>query len=180
MLTITIPEVELFDNNKNEFLGKIPETTLQLEHSLSAIRKWETKWHIPFLSQNDKTEEQIEDYIRCMTLNEIPDDRLYHFIPASKAVEIIKYMDDPMTASWVNSQSKPGRPRTVTAELIYYWMIALGIPIEFQHWHIRQLVMLIQVVNVEQNPPKPLSPKEAAAERRRINEERKAKYHTTG
>lgn len=43
MLTITIPATELFDNKTQEFINT-PEKTLQLEHSLVSLSKWESKW----------------------------------------------------------------------------------------------------------------------------------------
>lgn len=43
MLTITIPPMELFDDSKQEFI-QIQGKTLQLEHSLVSLSKWESKW----------------------------------------------------------------------------------------------------------------------------------------
>ena len=68
MLEITIPETEQWDELKQEFICT-KEQTLQLEHSLVSLSKWESKWCKPFLSKEDKTFEETIDYIRCMTLN---------------------------------------------------------------------------------------------------------------
>ena len=43
MLEITIPAIELWDEEKQEFINK-KEQTLQLEHSLVSLSKWESKW----------------------------------------------------------------------------------------------------------------------------------------
>lgn len=43
MLLLTIPAAELFDNRSQEFIS-IPESKLQLEHSLVSLSKWESKW----------------------------------------------------------------------------------------------------------------------------------------
>ena len=49
MLTITIPEIEEWDE-VNECFRRSKAQTLQLEHSLVSISKWEMKWKLPFLS----------------------------------------------------------------------------------------------------------------------------------
>ena len=57
MLEIKIHESESFDNEKQEFIIE-KEVTLQLEHSLISISKWESKWNKPFLDNKiEKTSE---------------------------------------------------------------------------------------------------------------------------
>ena len=63
MLQITVPETELYDEVNKEFIT-VKEHTLQLEHSLVSISKWESKWCIPFLDNDGLTDEQTIDYIR--------------------------------------------------------------------------------------------------------------------
>ncbi len=79
MLKITIPGQELWDEGKEEFVNT-KGTTLQLEHSLVSLSKWESKWHKPFLGKGDKTVEETVDYIRCMTLTQNVDPSVYGFI----------------------------------------------------------------------------------------------------
>ena len=67
MLQITIPESEQWDELKQEFIY-IPEQTLQLEHSLISLSKWESKWCKSFFVKGEKTQEETIDYIRCMTI----------------------------------------------------------------------------------------------------------------
>ena len=55
MLTVTIPDYEGFNEETQEFVN-VKGTTLQLEHSLISLKKWEQRWHIPFL--NKKGEEK--------------------------------------------------------------------------------------------------------------------------
>ena len=43
MLLLTIPAAELFDDKMQEFI-KIPESKIQMEHSLVSLSKWESKW----------------------------------------------------------------------------------------------------------------------------------------
>ena len=60
MLKITIPSIELFDEAKDEFIQS-KEQTIQLEHSLVSLSKWESKWCKPFLTKDDKTYEETID-----------------------------------------------------------------------------------------------------------------------
>ena len=60
MLQITIPANELWDE-RNEVFINVKETTLQLEHSLVSLSKWESKWNKPFLTNNNKTTDEILD-----------------------------------------------------------------------------------------------------------------------
>ena len=76
MLPLTIPAWERFDQNTNNFYEH-PEVRLELEHSLYTISKWEANWHLPFLTDKPKNTEQIRDYIRCMTMNEVSDPFCY-------------------------------------------------------------------------------------------------------
>ena len=67
MLTVISVPRELYNPRRNEFI-MVPEVSLELEHSLVSISKWESKWKIPFFSNNPKTKEQMIDYVRCMTI----------------------------------------------------------------------------------------------------------------
>ena len=67
MLVITIPAVEMFDEKTQTFF-ETKETVLELEHSLISVSKWESKWHKPFLSNQEKTIDETIDYIKCMTI----------------------------------------------------------------------------------------------------------------
>ena len=58
MLRITIPAEEFWDEVNEEFIYT-KEQTLQLEHSLVSLSKWESKWCKAFLGKQDKTEEEI-------------------------------------------------------------------------------------------------------------------------
>ena len=63
MLTITVPEMELWDECNQEFIVT-KGGDLQLEHSLVSLSKWESKWCKPFFSKQEKTREETIDYIR--------------------------------------------------------------------------------------------------------------------
>lgn len=181
MLELNIPDIELFDDSKEEFIT-IKGTTLQLEHSLISISKWESKWHKAFLGKEDKTEEEIIDYIRCMTINKNVNDDIYNYLSTKVIKQVTDYIQEPMTATWFNEDGKNagGGREIVTSELIYYWMIAMQIPVEFQRWHLNRLLTLIRVCNIKSEPPKKMSKRELANRNKSINEARKAALHTRG
>ena len=56
MLQITVPAKEQWDESKQEFVHT-KEQTLQLEHSLVSLSKWESKWCKSFFSNQEKTYE---------------------------------------------------------------------------------------------------------------------------
>lgn len=183
MLKITIPEMEIYDEEKEIFLNT-KETHLRLEHSLISIKKWESRWHKPFLGKENKTIEEIKDYIYCMSLDSI-DENILKYIPSHLIEEIIQYIKDPMTATWfndkhVNIESSKNSKEVITAEIIYYWMITFGVPVEFEKWHINSLLTLIKVISIKNGPNKKMSRKEEMLQRKAINNQRKAKHRTRG
>lgn len=180
MLTITVPSAEYWDGRKREFVYT-KEQTLQLEHSLVSLSKWESKWNKVFLSKAKKTDEEVIDYIKCMTITQnVPPD-VYTRLSAANIAEIDAYISAPMTATYF-SDNKAGRPSNeqITSELIYYWMIALNIPFECQKWHLNRLLTLIRVCNVKNQPPKKRNLAELAARNKALNEARKKQLNTRG
>lgn len=157
MLRITIPSVvsEQFNEETNEFVYTtvLKEQTLQLEHSLVSLSKWESKWCKAFLSKQDKTLEETIDYIKCMTLTQNVNPKIYDYLTSDNISQVNKYIDAPMTATTI-SEDKSGKKNKeiVTAEIIYYWMITLNIPFECQKWHLNRLLTLIEVCNIKINP----------------------------
>jgi hypothetical protein len=76
MLEIKVEDRELFDENTERFYY-VKGAILKLEHSLISVSKWESKWKKPFLDSKEKSNEELIDYIRCMTLNTNVDDSTY-------------------------------------------------------------------------------------------------------
>ncbi|MDR1753390.1 MAG: hypothetical protein LBR74_00585 [Eubacterium sp.] len=180
MLQVLIPAHDVFDNERQEFLTVKPES-FQIEHSLVSVSKWESKWKKPFLSKYDKTDEETVDYIRCMTITQNVDTSVYKRISTEMFSKITDYINDSMTATWFNDKQDSRRNREIiTAEIIYYWMIALNIPWECQKWHLNRLLTLIRVCNIKNQPPKKRGRKSALAERQAINKARRQQYNTKG
>lgn len=173
MLELTINgSDELYDSATNSFYS-VKSQTIALEHSLVSISKWESKWHVPYLSKERKTHEQDLDYIRCMTLTKGVDPKLYYLITGEQLKKIVDYINDPMTATWFSKEAneRPNR-QIITAERIYYWMIAQGIPMECQKWHLNRLLTLIRVCNAENNPKK-MGKASEASQRAALNRARR-------
>lgn len=181
MKEIHIPEQELWDD-RNELFVKVPETTLKLENSLKAIRIWESKWKKSYISSTDKTPEEALDYIRCMTLNKV-NPIVYLCLTEQNLLDIKAYIDDPMSATTISNIKKNSGSgeKIITAELIYYWMIAQNIPWQFENWHINQLMKLIEVCSIKNDPkPEKMSKKDIFARNRALNAQRKAAMHSKG
>lgn len=180
MLQITVPAVEMFDDEKQEFItGK--EQTLQLEHSLVSLSKWESKWCKSFFSKQEKTYEETLDYIKCMTLTQNVQPEVYTRLTKENVIEIDKYIEAPMTATYFSRERNGQSNReTITSELIYYWMIALNIPFECQKWHLNRLLTLIKVCNIKNKPPKKMSKREIMSRNAALNAARRQQYNTKG
>ena len=99
MLQLNIPlSPEGWDEEKQEFVEpKIK--TLQLEHSLVSLSKWESKWCKPFLSRDAKTLEETIDYIKCMTITQNVDPDVYNHLTSENIAQVNAYIDAPMTAT---------------------------------------------------------------------------------
>lgn len=181
MIKVKIPKAELYNQSTNEFIY-IKEKEIALEHSLVSISKWESKWHIPFISDKPKTREQTLDYLRCMTLTQNVDPIVYRLISAKDAQRIRDYIDDSMTATWFSEEAnKPKRSReVVTSELIYYWMIAAGIPFECEKWHLNRLMTLIKICGEKNQPAKKMSKRDIMARNAALNTKRRAALKSKG
>ena len=181
MLSINIKSRELFDERTSEFIT-VKGGTLKLAHSLVSISKWESKWKIPFLSKEKKTNEQIDDYIRCMSVNGDPDPILIASISSEDKNRIIDYIEEKQTATWFTNFDGKRNTQSdiITSERIYYWMIVYQIPHEYEKWHLSRLLTLIEICNRENTPPKKMSQSEIIARNKVLNAERKARLHSRG
>lgn len=179
MLKIVVKEGECFDEKTSQ-ISYAKETVLHLEHSLISLSKWESKWHKSFLDDN-KTEEEMLDYIRCMTIMQNVDPSVYMHLSTENMKEIKAYLDDPMTATTFNDNKRPrSKQKKTTAELIYYWMITLQIPVEFEKWHLNRLLTLIRVCNIENAPKKKMKKGDVLKQNAMLNEQRKRMLNTRG
>ena len=179
MLTITVPGVESFDNDNQTFV-RTEDVLLQLEHSLVSLSKWESKYEKPFLSDGEKTSEEVLGYVSAMSLEgEIPEELLFR-LSDDNIKAINEYIESKMTATWFRQTDQPRgfNSEVVTAEVIYHWIVALQIDWEAQYWHLNRLITLVKTIN-EKNKAAADSKKKAPtsaemSDRRALMEKRRA------
>lgn len=185
MLKIVVPPAKIgeeFNEATSEFIPiTTKEQTLQLEHSLVSLSKWEAKWRKPFLSNSKRTMEESIDYIRCMTLTQNVDPNVYKALTPQLLAEVSAYIDASMTATTISKNgNRSANSEIITSELIYYWMVSYQIPFECQKWHLSRLLTLINVCNAKNAPKKKMSQREIMARNRALNAARRKKHHTRG
>lgn len=179
MLKLIVPLSEAIDN-QNRFVVN-ESFTLEMEHSLVSLSKWESEFEKPFLSDADKTPEEVLWYIEAMVQTpNVPID-VFQALKPEHIEEINKYIAAKMTATWFPKDRPSGKSREViTSEIIYYWMISCNVPVEFQHWHLNRLLTLIQVCQRKNAPPKRRSKAEIARMQHELNAQRRAESGSSG
>lgn len=181
MLTINVPlTAEGWDDDKQEFLEPSVKT-LELEHSLVSLSKWESKWKKPFYSKKELSAEETLDYIKCMTLTNNVSSDVYDHLTRENIKDVMDYIADSMTATTFGREEKgQGNKETITSELIYYWMIASNIPFECETWHLNRLITLIRVCSVKNTPPKKRSARDIMSRNAALNAARRKQMNTKG
>lgn len=181
MLHITVPgEAELYDESRSEFITQ-GDVNLVLEHSLISLSKWESIFEKPFLNDEEKTTEETLAYIEAMIVTPDFPPEVISRMTEDNLDEIDTYINAKRTATWFSEDPNGKKSsETITSELIYYWMVALNIPHEFESWHLNRLLTLIRVCSVKNAPAKEQSAAQMAAERRALNAQRKAELNTSG
>lgn len=181
MLTIYVPLEEAIDEETNKFVA-LSSYRLDLEHSLVSLSKWESKFEKPFLGKEQKANEELLWYVKAMTLTPNVPPEIFQKLSKENVDEIEKYIHAKMTATWFAKTNDPPSHEIITAELIYYWMIAHNIDWQAQHWHLNKLLTLIKVCNLKNAPPNKnkMSKAELARRQRELNTQRRAQMGTSG
>jgi hypothetical protein len=183
MLKLIIPATdEAYDERTKEFIYS-EEVTVELEHSLVSLSKWESIWEKPFLGAETKSPEETMSYVHCMTITPDISPEIFQRLTNDHLTQINNYIDAKMSATWFNERAVQGKPKsreTITSELIYYWMVAHTIPFECQYWHLNRLFTLIKVCNAKNAPEKKMTKSEMLAQRNQLNAQRKAELKTSG
>lgn len=132
------------------------------------------------MGTDDKTPDEALDYIRCMSIKGEPDDSVLRSISAENMETIVRYIEDPMTASTVKEDKSTVlgvQKNFVTSELLYSYMVNYRIPIECERWHLNRLLILIKILNEQNKEPKKRSEREMIRDYARIREANRAKFH---
>lgn len=179
MLKLNTQPTEFFNDESGMFVTN-PGLSLTLEHSLYTISKWESRWMKPFLGSQEKTDVEILDYIKCMDTTETLTMETIQTIPQTDLGRIMTYINSSMTATTFNTTEAGKSREIVTSELIYYWMIALQIPLECERWHLNRLMTLIRICNIKNSPPKKQNRQEIMNKQRELNKQRRMQNNSTG
>lgn len=180
MLRIIILGDETFNEETSTF-ETINDLTVDLEHSLVSLSKWESKHRKPFLAAGTKTAEEIFDYLKTMVITPDLDlDALYR-CSQENLDEIQEYIDSSQSATTFGTMpERRGQGEVITSELIYYWMVSFTIPFECETWHVNRLFALIRICNIKNSKSKKMPRQEIAQRNRDLNAKRKAELGTTG
>lgn len=171
---------EGYDAQKKEFV--VTESfKLEMEHSLATLSKWESFFEKPFLGKEDKTLEETMWYIKAMTLTPNVPPEIYANLSRENYEAINEYINAKMTATTFHEVTNQKHSNEIiTAELLYYMMVSLNIWIECENWHLNRLLALIKVCNIKNAPPKKMSRSESLAQRRALNNKRRAQTGSRG
>lgn len=179
MLIIEIPANELYNETTEEFINT-KKQVLQLEHSLISISKWESKWHKVFLSKTPKTNEQLIDYVRCMTINSNVEPQSYSALTNQNLSDIDRYINDPMSATFFAPEKATPGGEAMTSELIYYWLVHFQIPWEVEKWHLNRLLNLIRIAKMKTSTKNKRSKREIMSQNAALNAARREAWGTSG
>jgi hypothetical protein len=176
---IYIPAQDLWDESRGEFIS-IREHKLTLEHSLVSLTKYESNWHTPFLSPEEKTQEQVMDYIRCMVMGDDYDDNFIYALTPQDLKKIESYIATDQTASTIPEEKNSKEPKSnelMTSELIYYYLGQIQcLTPTIENWHLSRTLTLIRIASWKQKPEKELNKKEALAQCEDIREANMRKF----
>ena len=120
--------------------------------------------------------------MRCMVLTEDPPLNFVERISSSQMQEIAEYINSKQTATTFGpEQPNRGSQETITAELIYYWLVQFRIPFQpTETWHLNRVMTLVKIAGLKQSKPKKMSRQEVAERNRQLNEQRRRESGSAG
>ncbi len=180
MLKLTILGKEYYNEETEEFTT-VDDVDLELEHSLVSLSKWESKFKKPFLSNEKKSTEETLYYIQAMIISPIYPSDIVFRLSEEQLTYINDYIESTESATTFGSMpERKGQGEVITAELIYYWMVAFTIPFECEYWHLNRLFALVRICNIKNSKSKKMSKSELARRNRELNDLRRSQLNTTG
>lgn len=173
-LDLYVPGKEFWNSELQEFIYT-KDITLHLKHSLVSLTRWEQHYKRRFLDDGPKNEEEYRFYIQCMTLNKDVDPLVYTVLQEDDIKKVTDYLHDSMTATTLPKQNNNrSNSEKLSSELIYYYMSALNIPFECEKWFLNNLIILISIASIKNNPQEKKS-KPSWSSIRALNAARNAK-----
>ena len=152
VLDLYVPGKEFWNSELQEFIYT-KEITIHLKHSLISLTRWEQHYKRRFLDDGPKNEEEYRFYIQCMTLNKDVDPLVYTVLQEDDVKKVTDYLHDSMTATTLPKQNNNRtNSEKLSSELIYYYMSALNIPFECEKWFLNNLITLISIASIKNNP----------------------------
>ncbi|MCA9392285.1 hypothetical protein KC614_03720 [candidate division WWE3 bacterium] len=181
MLSIVVLGDELWNEETNEF-STVGDVALEFEHSLVSLSKWEAKYEKPFLGKGKKEQEEVFGYLKEMCLTPNVDEEVFYRLSDDNLDAINKYIESKQSATtFGNLPKERGPAETITAELIYYWLVAFQIPFDpCETWHLNRLFSLIRICSIKNTPPKKVNRAEMLSQRSKLNAQRRAQLGTRG
>lgn len=174
VLDLYVPGKEFWNSELQEFIYT-KDVTLHLKHSLVSLTRWEQHYKRRFLDDGPKNEEEYRFYIQCMTLNKDVDPLVYTVLQEDDIKKVTDYLHDSMTATTLPKQNNNrSNSEKLSSELIYYYMSALNIPFECEKWFLNNLIILISIASIKNNPQEKKS-KPSWSSIRALNAARNAK-----
>lgn len=156
----------------------IPKQIWRFENTLSALKKWESVFQKAWLSGDSHTLNEINFYIKCMSIDEFT---IYpELLNSNQRTAIMEYLQNPMGAHKLPKSDKKGPRIIYTAELIYAYCILNRIDLNWaEKQNLNQLLTIIGVVGALQEPEKPIT-KSDLSRRMALNKSRRDSLKTKG
>lgn len=157
------------------------DNVLQFEHSLLSLSKWEAKTKKAFMATPTKSNEVLLDYYADMLITPgVRREVIYELSPKTLS-DLSDYINDSQTAAKAPATDAKGSPGVVTSDLIYSWLTLSKIQFHpTETWHINRIMMLINLVQAAQQPPKKKSRGERLAQWAATNEANKKFFKSNG
>lgn len=180
MLKITVLGGESYNEETNEFV--YPDSVeIELEHSLAVLSDWEARFEKPYLTDREKSQEEVMAYVQMMIQTPGVDPNIIYKFSEENFEQISAYMNAKHTATWFADSPGPKKSgEVITADLVYYWMSSFRIDLDFQHKHINQLFTVIRIHSLKNQKPKKMSKADAMRQQRELNAQRRKDMGTSG
>lgn len=160
-------------------------TELDFEHSLVSLSEWEAEFEKLFYSPtgDNRTSEELFRYFELMFVGPKDQRHLVQILSDEQQLLLVQYITKARTATKIREIKSRGPKENISSELIYYWLVAFGIPFKpTDEWHLNRLLTLVKVCSAKQAPPQKSRQSKAqmAMSMREINEQRRKQLGTTG